>query len=135
MYQHDGYFLDACSNSVTPSSREGCSLLWPLNEGLSHIIAAMAPAFTIGWVYNLSSVPEDSGASTIVAVAVAFSILSLFACALRLYCKLVFMRGVGLDDAAVLSSFILGTAYCANTIYRASAMDQLRREDTIRLDG
>ncbi|RMY78005.1 hypothetical protein D0864_09366 [Hortaea werneckii] len=53
----------------------------------------MAPAFTIGWVYNLSSVPEDSGASTIVAVAVAFSILSLFACALRLYCKLVFMRG------------------------------------------
>lgn len=95
----------------------------------------MAPAFTIGWVYNLSSVPEDSGASTIVAVAVAFSILSLFACALRLYCKLVFMRGVGLDDAAVLSSFILGTAYCANTIYRASAMDQLRREDTIRLDG
>ncbi|RMZ03428.1 hypothetical protein D0860_06794 [Hortaea werneckii] len=60
----------------------------------------MAPAFTIGWVYNLSSVPESSGASTIIAVAVAFSILSLFACALRLYCKLVFMRGFGLDDAA-----------------------------------
>ncbi|RMX79613.1 hypothetical protein D0869_08174 [Hortaea werneckii] len=78
----------------------------------------MAPAFTIGWVYNLRNVPESSGASTIVAVAIAFSILSLFACALRLYCKLVFMRGVGLDDAAVLSSFILGTAYCANTIYQ-----------------
>ncbi|RMY77906.1 hypothetical protein D0863_01037 [Hortaea werneckii] len=78
----------------------------------------MAPAFTIGWVYNLSSVPESSGASTIVAVAIAFSILSLLACALRLYCKLVFMRGVGLDDTAVLSSFILGTAYCANTIYQ-----------------
>ncbi|KAI6858574.1 hypothetical protein KC323_g6922 [Hortaea werneckii] len=31
---------------------------------------------------------------------------------------MVFMRGVGLDDAAVLSSFILGTAYCANTIYQ-----------------
>ncbi|KAI7282826.1 hypothetical protein KC345_g3317 [Hortaea werneckii] len=78
----------------------------------------MAPAFTTGWVYNLSSVPESSGASTIVAVAIAFSILSLFACALRLYCKLVFMGGFGLDDAAVLSSFILGTAYCANTIYQ-----------------
>ncbi|KAI6886839.1 hypothetical protein KC360_g1932 [Hortaea werneckii] len=78
----------------------------------------MAPAFTVGWVYNLSSVPESSGASTIVAVAIAFSLLSLFACALRLYCKLVLMRGVGLDDAAVLSSFLLGTAYCANTIYQ-----------------
>ena len=92
----------------------------------------MAPAFTVGWVYNLSSVPESSGASTIVAVAIAFSLLSLFACALRLYCKLVLMRGLGLDDAAVLSSFILGTAYCANTIYRASARDRLRRDDRIR---
>ncbi|RMY72384.1 hypothetical protein D0863_04549 [Hortaea werneckii] len=105
----------------------------------------MAPAFTIGWVYNLSSVPEDSGASTIVAVAVAFSILSLFACALRLYCKLVFMRGVGLDDAAVLSSFILGTAYCANTIYQTRwgfglDDDQIPRENIleyskVRQDG
>ncbi|GAB1730146.1 hypothetical protein NU195Hw_g7453t1 [Hortaea werneckii] len=96
----------------------------------------MAPAFTIGWVYNLSSVPESSGASTIIAVAVAFSILSLFACALRLYCKLVFMRGVGLDDAAVLSSFILGTAYCANTIYQTRwgfglDDDQIPRENIL----
>lgn len=109
-----------------------CSLPWLVNESLFHVIAAMAPAFTIGWVYNLRSVPASSGASTIVAVAIAFSILSLFACALRLYCKLVFMRGVGLDDAAVLSSFILGTAYCANTIYRASPRDQLQRDDKIR---
>ncbi|KAI6913121.1 hypothetical protein KC318_g1764 [Hortaea werneckii] len=59
-----------------------------------------------------------SNATTIIAVAVTFSVLSFCACALRFYCKLVFVRAVGLDDAAVVSSLILGIAYCANSIYQ-----------------
>ncbi|KAI6835271.1 hypothetical protein KC340_g5560 [Hortaea werneckii] len=78
----------------------------------------MAPSFTVGWVHNLSSIPQSSNATTIIAVAVTFSVLSFCACALRFYCKLVFTRAVGLDDAAVVSSLILGIAYCANSIYQ-----------------
>ncbi|KAI7702288.1 hypothetical protein KC353_g14841 [Hortaea werneckii] len=78
----------------------------------------MAPAFTVGWVHNLSSIPQSSNATTIIAVAVTFSVLSFCACALRFYCKIVFVRAVGLDDAAVVSSLILGIAYCANSIYQ-----------------
>ena len=79
---------------------------------------SMAPAFTTGWVYNLSKAPESSNASSIIAIALTFSILSCLACALRIYCRSRILRAVGADDAAVLLSFVVGTAYCANAIVR-----------------
>ena len=79
----------------------------------------MAPPLTVGWVYNLAHAPDESNALKLVCIATIFSGLSCCALLLRLFCRWHILKTKGADDAATALSFGVGTAYCANAIFRA----------------
>ncbi|KAK3072224.1 hypothetical protein LTR53_007216 [Teratosphaeriaceae sp. CCFEE 6253] len=70
-----------------------------------------APRFTTGWVHNLTTAPRSTDAGRIIAIASAFSAISLLCILIRLAQRWTVFKAFGLDDIAATCSMLLGTGY------------------------
>ena len=66
----------------------------------------MPDSLTVGWVYNLHDPAATTTAPRLITIAIIFSVLATLAIALRFTVRLRSVAGLGLDDAAVLSSCV-----------------------------
>ncbi|KAK3674090.1 hypothetical protein LTR78_005937 [Recurvomyces mirabilis] len=76
------------------------------------------PHLTAGWVYGLESVPSTTEAGKIIAIAIAFSIISLVSVLVRFTQRWKLLHTIGLDDVASAGSMLFGVAYCSIAIYQ-----------------
>ncbi|KAK5695782.1 hypothetical protein LTR97_008202 [Elasticomyces elasticus] len=77
-----------------------------------------APPLTVGWVHNLDTTPSSSDASMIIAIASAFSGISILSIIVRLWQRWKIFKEIGLDDIAAASSMLLGIGYSINAIFQ-----------------
>ncbi|KAK3655408.1 hypothetical protein LTR22_010293 [Elasticomyces elasticus] len=77
-----------------------------------------APPLTVGWVHNLDTTPSSSDASRIIAIASAFSGISILSIIVRLWQRWKIFKEIGLDDIAAASSMLLGIGYSINAIFQ-----------------
>ncbi|KAK5744377.1 hypothetical protein LTR17_002087 [Elasticomyces elasticus] len=77
-----------------------------------------APPLTVGWVHNLDTTPSSSDASRIIAIASAFSGISVLSIIVRLWQRWKIFKEIGLDDIAAASSMLLGIGYSINAIFQ-----------------
>ena len=67
----------------------------------------LAPHLTVGWVYGLDSAPSSTDARKIIAIAVAFSAISLLSILVRFTQRWTLLHTIGLDDVAAAGSMLL----------------------------
>ncbi|KAK4892078.1 hypothetical protein LTR27_009428 [Elasticomyces elasticus] len=77
-----------------------------------------APPLTVGWVHNLDTTTSSSDASRIIAIASAFSGISVLSIIVRLWQRWKIFKEIGLDDIAAASSMLLGIGYSINAIFQ-----------------
>jgi len=96
--------------------------------------------YGVGWVYNLRSPPKSTDAGQIIAIACAFSLLSVISVALRYAQRWKIVKAVGLDDLAAAASMVSGlsgTFPCfhrlntTNNIPSFSALDTVRSQSIV----
>ena len=64
------------------------------------------PPYTLGWVYNLGSVPATSDARGIIALAVVFALVALLSVAFKIGIRLRTIGSVGWDDISIAFSSV-----------------------------
>jgi hypothetical protein len=70
------------------------------------VLVTMSPPYTTGWVHNLEHAPAHSDASSVIALAASFSIITILFTILRLSVRYKAVGGWGLDDAAIAASAV-----------------------------
>lgn len=75
-----------------------------------------APAYTLRWVYNLERAPSSTRAGRNIALACTFPVIAVFAVALRLVIRWKVLKGIQLDDIAVVAS-VVGYQFSATGSY------------------
>ena len=78
----------------------------PPGQVISLFLLPMSPPLTLGWVHNLYVAPAKSDASSIVALAAAFSTIAVLFTILRFGVRWKTVGRFGLDDFAIAASAV-----------------------------
>ncbi|KAI5240906.1 hypothetical protein E4T43_05753 [Aureobasidium subglaciale] len=76
------------------------------------------PPYTVGWVYNLETIPTSSDARGIIALAVVFPLLAILFVGFKFKIRWKTIGSVGGDDIALAISCGLNIGYSAAAIYQ-----------------
>ncbi|KAI5204328.1 hypothetical protein E4T38_04714 [Aureobasidium subglaciale] len=76
------------------------------------------PPYTVGWVYNLKTIPTSSDARGIIALAVVFPLLAILFVGFKFKIRWKTIGSVGGDDIALAISCGLNIGYSAAAIYQ-----------------